>query len=84
MEANSGLIRFFPATNGVLLDARGRVLLTRRSAKVRAPGYWCLPGGHLDPGETWLDGCRRELREELGVEVGEAQLLGIYSDPATL
>ncbi|MBY0370580.1 NUDIX hydrolase [bacterium] len=83
MNTSSTTVQFFPATNGAVVNEQGLVLLTQRSEKVRAPGYWCLPGGHLDPGETWLDGCRRELREEVGIEVVGGELLGIYSDPAT-
>ncbi len=75
-------ITFFPAVNAAVVDSQGRVLLTQRSAKVRAPGYWCLPGGHFDPGETWLSACVREVHEEVGIEVRGGRLVGIYSDPA--
>jgi nucleoside triphosphatase len=35
------------------------------------PGQWGLPGGGLEPGETLEEGLRREVREELGLEIGE-------------
>lgn len=55
---------------------RARVLLTRRSAHKRAfPGFWELPGGALEAGETPEDGIRREVREELGCEVDSLELL---------
>lgn len=75
-------IKPIPAVNGVLLNAEGRVLLTRRSPSVREPGKWCLPGGHLDGGEDWRTAFRREMSEEVGIEVLDERLIGIYSDPA--
>lgn len=74
-------IRLYPAVNGVLFDFEQRVLLTRRSPKVREPGKWCLPGGHVDPGESWISALRREMQEELGILVTGEKLIGIYSDP---
>ena len=53
-----------------ILIAEGRVLLTLRSAKRRAyPSTWALPGGHVEPGEVEAEALRRELREELGIDV---------------
>ena len=58
---------------GVLIDAAGRFLLTSRpDGKVYA-GYWEFPGGKLEPGETVEQALRRELIEELGIEIGPAQ-----------
>lgn len=74
-------IRPLPAVNGVIFNERREVLLTKRSALVREPGKWCLPGGHLDGGEDWVTAVRRELREEVGIEVTAEKLVGIYSDP---
>src|SRR5512139_3042293 len=75
-------IKPIPAVNAVIRDSEGKVLLTRRSARVREPGKWCLPGGHLDGGEDWTSAVRREMREETGLRVLREQLVGIYSDPA--
>jgi 8-oxo-dGTP diphosphatase len=44
-------------------------LLARRPASKRHGGLWEFPGGKMEPGESWLDVARRELGEELGVEV---------------
>jgi len=74
-------IRPVPAVNAAIIDPRGRVLLTRRSAVVREPGKWCLPGGHFDGGEDWVRAVRREVREEVGLDVIEEELYGIYSNP---
>lgn len=59
---------------GVLIDAAGRFLLTSRpDGKVYA-GYWEFPGGKLEAGETVAEALRRELHEELGITIGQAQL----------
>lgn len=71
-----------PAVNAAILNKEGKILLTRRSAVVREPGKWCLPGGHLDGGETWEAAMVREVREEVGLVVLKSTLLGVYSDPA--
>ena len=52
---------------GVLYDAFGRVLVTRRRAGTHLAGLWEFPGGKLEPGESREDGLARELVEELGV-----------------
>jgi 8-oxo-dGTP pyrophosphatase MutT (NUDIX family) len=59
---------------------RDKVLLTRRTDN----GQWCLPGGHIDPGETVSEGCEREVWEETGLKVCVTHLTGIYSNPHEL
>jgi 8-oxo-dGTP diphosphatase len=58
---------------GVISDARGRILLARRTEGRDLAGLWEFPGGKVDPGETPEHALVRELREELGIEasVGE-------------
>lgn len=46
----------------------GRVLLAERPKGKASPGFWELPGGKLDPGETPLQALARELHEEIGVD----------------
>ena len=46
-----------------------RLLLCQRPPHKRHGGLWEFPGGKCEPGESDLDAARRELREELGVEV---------------
>ncbi len=54
----------------VAVICRGdRLLVIRRAATVEAPGTYCFPGGAIEPGESEPDALRRELREELGVDV---------------
>jgi 8-oxo-dGTP diphosphatase len=65
----------------VIYDTQGRVLLIRRKNEP-FKGAFALPGGFVDIGETVEAGCRREAREETGLEVDELRLIGVYSDPA--
>ena len=53
---------------GVVTDARGRILLARRTEGRDLAGLWEFPGGKVDPGETPEEALVRELREELGIE----------------
>ncbi len=47
-----------------------KILLIKKSAKVDIyPGRWDLPGGRLDPGETWCQGLAREVQEETGLKI---------------
>ncbi len=59
---------------GVIRDARGRVLLARRTQGRDLAGLWEFPGGKVEPGETPEAALARELKEELGIDAsaGEA------------
>jgi 8-oxo-dGTP diphosphatase len=60
---------------GILYDAEGRVLLAQRPAGKFMAGKWEFPGGKLQAGETESAALKRELAEELGVEVLECAAL---------
>lgn len=53
---------------GVIRNAKGEVLLLRARAWGGSPSYWDLPGGRMDPGETFEQTLRRELKEEIGLD----------------
>jgi 8-oxo-dGTP diphosphatase len=60
---------------GILLDDTGRVLLAQRPAGKHLAGFWEFPGGKLEAGETPLAALARELLEELGIHVRDAEPL---------
>jgi 8-oxo-dGTP pyrophosphatase MutT (NUDIX family) len=51
------------SAGALFTDADGGVLLVRPTYKP----YWDIPGGYVEPGESPLAACRREIREELGI-----------------
>src|ERR1700737_14528 len=60
------------------------LLLTMRAAGLRAHrGQWALPGGRCDEGETPVAAALRELHEELGLELGRDDVLGLLDDYPT-
>jgi mutator protein MutT len=58
-----------------LLFRHGRVLLTQRRPAGHLGGLWEFPGGKREPGESFAGCLRRELREELGIEVEVGELV---------
>ena len=56
-----------------VIRENGRYLVALRPKHKRHGGLWEFPGGKVESGETLLDAARREMREELGVEVVEAE-----------
>ncbi len=61
---------------GVVQNLRGEYLLCRMpGGRGVFPGEWGLPGGGIEPGETLEEALRREIMEEVGLEVQEAEPL---------
>lgn len=53
-----------------VLHRNGKIFIAKRAdSKVTWPGCFELVGGHVDPGEKLEDALRREVREEIGVEI---------------
>jgi len=84
--AESGLKRAAVAIALTEAEAGGETtfLLTRRAATLRShAAQWALPGGRCDQGETQAQAALRELHEELGVGLGEGDVLGLLDDYPT-
>lgn len=66
---------------GCVVKSRGRVLLAKRAIEPRR-GYWGVPQGFMECGETTRQAAVRETREETGVELlGDLDLLAVYNLP---
>ena len=61
-------IRYLDVAAGLVFH-QGKLLITQRPAGGHLAGLWEFPGGKLEPGETWEAALRRELKEELAIEV---------------
>jgi 8-oxo-dGTP diphosphatase len=62
---------------GILLDGQGRYLLGQRPAGKPYAGYWEVPGGKIEAGESVFDALKRELQEELGIHIQSSEALTI-------
>jgi len=76
-EHGSATSRLFRIACSAIIERGGDYLLARR----RDIGWWNLPGGGLEPGETVEQGLAREVREEIGVAIRIVRLVGVYSKP---
>ena len=84
-ESYHGLLRqhlgnqriILPAVRAVIADEDGRILFVKRSDN----GLWVMPAGSQELDESVLDALRREVREESGLEVDDAELIAVYSEP---
>lgn len=66
---------------GAIADTAGRILVAKRPEHVHQGGLWEFPGGKLQPDESPEQGLRRELNEELGIQVRTSQpLIRVYHD----
>ncbi len=59
----------------IITDGQGRILLQRRTDD----GKWGYHGGAIEVDESVEDALRREVREELNLEIDEMRLFGVYS-----
>ncbi len=66
---------------GVILNQDRQILIARRAVDSHQGGLWEFPGGKVEPGETLAQALSRELREELGIDVGKhSPLLQVRHD----
>ena len=60
---------FRVAAKAFIINDGKLLLVKRRPNDVHRPDEWDIPGGRLEPGENPLEGLRREVREEAGIDV---------------
>jgi len=70
-ECHSGSMLLHPVVHMHIVDTKGRVFLQKRSdSKDIQPGRWdTAVGGHVNYNESVIDALRREVHEELGIEI---------------
>ena len=69
--------RFTVTAGAIIFNDKGHVLLLKH--RFRAGSGWGLPGGFLEKGEQPLDALKRELCEEIGMEVESAEIFASRS-----
>lgn len=75
---SSGNYRFL-AVDGVVFLNDKVILLKRNHPPFE--GYWVLPGGLVEDGETVKEAVKREIYEEIGIRVEVNEFVGLYDDP---
>ncbi len=65
-----------PGSVVLIINENNQLLLQHRT-----DGGWGLPGGIMELGESLEDTARREVKEETGLDVGDLNLLGVFSGP---
>lgn len=67
----------------VIFDKQGRIFLMKRSSHTKVHrttgGMWSVPGGEVDFAETCEQAVKREIKEELGIDIKVIKLIG-YTD----
>lgn len=65
---------------GALIEEDGKFLVARRRLDDSFGGLWEFPGGALEEGETKEEGLKREIKEELGIDIEVGRLVLVFED----
>lgn len=67
-----------PTTGAIIINKENKILLVKRKFPPKK-GYWDVPGGFIEPGESAEESLKRELKEELGISLSEISYLVSYT-----
>ena len=78
MQNNSTQSLPVPAigVSGIVFNNQKQVLMIQRN-QPPAMGFWSIPGGKLEPGESLAEACQREIKEETGLETNVKNIVAI-------
>ena len=68
----------FKSAVHMIIKKDNKILLQKRKGSKLWPGYYALPAGHIDEGETQFDALIREAQEELGINIDPKNILNSY------
>ena len=68
----------FKSAVHIILINDNKILLQKRKGSKLWPGYYALPAGHIDEGETQYDALVREAKEELGIEINPNDIINNF------
>ena len=65
---------------GVLIKNNNNEVLLGERIGSHGDGEWCFPGGHLDFSETIFETAKREIKEEVGLDINEFELISVADE----
>lgn len=60
--------------SGLIVKCNNKILLCKRNAQGSYPGMWSIPGGKIEAGESAIEACKREFKEETDVDISDQEL----------
>src|SRR5450759_4455073 len=64
------------AVGGIVFNNQKQILLIQRN-QPPAMGFWSIPGGKLEAGESLAEACQREIKEETGLDTGVKNIVAV-------
>ncbi len=65
---------------GALLENKGKYLVCKRKKDDQYGSMWEFPGGRVEPGENKISAVKREIKEELDIEISIEKVLNVFED----